>query len=103
IVGGRRKSLGKAGTLNKASKEEEEDVEESEKRDMIRQSEQDNKFFLEQVKQRQEQAKFQDKYTNAERNFRSMDPVKNNHIRQPGQFTKGVPKEFKAIAKEMNL
>ncbi|KAJ2165688.1 hypothetical protein EV180_003165 [Coemansia sp. RSA 518] len=99
FAGGRRKSQPQTGVLNKTTSDDEES--ESDSKDVIKQSEQDNKFFHKQIEQRQEQARFQDKYTNAERNFRALDPVTNNHIRQPGQFTKGVSKEFKAIAKEM--
>ncbi|KAJ2131173.1 hypothetical protein GGF48_001679, partial [Coemansia sp. RSA 921] len=92
FAGGRRKSQPQTGVLRKSTSDDEELDEESESKDVIKQSEQDNKFFHKQIEQRQEQARFQDKYTNAERNFRALDPVKNNHIRQPGQFTKGVPK-----------
>ncbi|KAJ2455856.1 hypothetical protein EV183_000472 [Coemansia sp. RSA 2336] len=99
FAGGRRKSLGQTGVLRKKSEEEEE--EESESKDLIHQGEQDNNILKKQLQQQQEQERYQNKYANADRKARQFNPVTNNHIRQPGQFSKGVPKEFKALAKEM--
>ncbi|KAJ2848675.1 hypothetical protein IWW36_003154 [Coemansia brasiliensis] len=101
FAGGRRKSLGRTDVLRKKSGDDESQDEESESRDLIHQGEQDNNILKRQLQQQQEQERYQHKYANADRKARQFNPVTNNHIRQPGQFTKGVPKEFKAIAKEM--
>ncbi|KAJ2365482.1 hypothetical protein H4S02_006543 [Coemansia sp. RSA 2611] len=101
FAGGRRRSKPQTNVLNKNKESDEEEAEESNSKEMVHKGEQDNMRFLNQKKQENEhKQRFQVKHTNAELNH-GWDPTKNNHIRQPTSFSKGVPKEFKAIAKEM--
>ncbi|KAJ2779767.1 hypothetical protein GGI15_003773 [Coemansia interrupta] len=85
-----RESLNK----NKNSSSEEGD----EDHQMIRQEEMLQ--FEQAQRQQQHELKNNQKYTNAELN-RAPNPVKNNHIRQPGRFPAGLPKETKMVMKEL--
>ncbi|KAJ2802683.1 hypothetical protein H4R20_003187 [Coemansia guatemalensis] len=102
FVGGRRVSQPSDHTPLKKDQEsatvEDENDPEKQRKEMILQKQLDNER-LKALKESQQHQFQNTKQAAIEKNTQPFNPVKNNHIRQPGQFNKGTPKAFKEAAK----
>ncbi|KAJ2764009.1 hypothetical protein IWQ56_004646 [Coemansia nantahalensis] len=102
FAGGQRRSQPTTGVLRPKKEESPEaEDEEGSTKDVLRQSQADNEFFMEQVKQDQAHRMAHTmRIPNAALNTAPKN-VKQGYIRQPSQFPKGTPADFKAAAKEL--
>ncbi|KAJ1729079.1 hypothetical protein LPJ61_003701 [Coemansia biformis] len=104
FAGGRRRSQPTTGVL-RSKKEESSDSENEEgsSKDVLRKSQADNEFFIQQLQKEQaHKMAHTGRVPNSALNHAPSN-VKQGCLRQPSQFSKGTPVEFKAAAKERGM
>ncbi|KAJ2713446.1 hypothetical protein H4R19_002248 [Coemansia spiralis] len=100
FAGGQRRSQPTTGVLRPKKEESPEEDEEGTSKDVLRQSQADNEYFINQIQQEQaHRIAHTTRVSNAALNT-APKQVKQGRIRQPAQFPKGTPADFKAAAKE---
>ncbi|PIA15920.1 hypothetical protein COEREDRAFT_87415 [Coemansia reversa NRRL 1564] len=100
FVGGRRVSQPSDHSPLKKDQESTTGEKENDpdKHDMVLQKQLDNEHFKA-LKESQQHKFLNNNWAAIHKNTEPFNPVKNGKLRQPSQFTKGVPKDFKEAAK----